>query len=63
MNYPMGSPIRTAIIAALGDVQRKMVIAGSAFIPLCVICLFVWKNINVVKLEETRGKQGKGNIW
>ncbi|KAI1376563.1 MFS general substrate transporter [Hypoxylon crocopeplum] len=62
-SYPMGSPIRTAIIEALGDVQRKMVIAGSAFLPVCVICLIVWKNINVVKLEQTRGKQTKGNVW
>ncbi|KAI0139403.1 MFS general substrate transporter [Hypoxylon sp. NC0597] len=62
-SYPMGSPIRQAIIAAYGDVQRKMVIAGSAFIPICVICLLVWKNINVVKLEQTRGKQTKGNVW
>ncbi|KAI0377944.1 MFS general substrate transporter [Hypomontagnella monticulosa] len=62
-SYPMGSPIREAIILAFGDVQRKMVIAGSAFIPICVICLVVWKNINVVKLEETRGKQTKGNVW
>ncbi|KAI2641480.1 hypothetical protein GGS26DRAFT_535759 [Hypomontagnella submonticulosa] len=62
-SYPMGSPIREAIIAAFGDVQRNMVIAGSAFIPICVACLLVWKNINVVKLEQTRGKQTKGNVW
>ncbi|KAI2780224.1 MFS general substrate transporter [Daldinia loculata] len=62
-SYPMGSPIRHAIIEAFGDVQKKMVIAGSAFIPICVICVLVWRNINVVKLEETRGKQTKGNVW
>ncbi|XXH00126.1 hypothetical protein Hte_006468 [Hypoxylon texense] len=62
-SYPMGSPIREAIVAAYADVQRKMVIAGSAFIPVCIICLVAWKNINVVKLEETRGKQTKGNVW
>ncbi|KAI0025922.1 MFS general substrate transporter [Xylariomycetidae sp. FL0641] len=62
-SYPLGSPVRDAIIAAYADVQRKMVIAGSAFLPVCVICIFFWKNINVVKLEETRGKQSKGNVW
>ncbi|KAI1076898.1 MFS general substrate transporter [Whalleya microplaca] len=62
-SYPMGSPIRNAIIAAYADVQRKMVIAGACFIPLCVVCILIWKNINVKKLEETKGKQTKGNVW
>jgi hypothetical protein len=62
-SYPMGSPVRNAIIAAYADVQRKMVIAGAAFIPLCLICLVMWKNINVKELERTRGKQTKGNVW
>lgn len=61
--YPMGSPIRDAIIGAYADVQRKMVITGVAFIPLCVVCLFMWRNINVKKLEETKGKQTKGNVF
>ncbi|KAI1182602.1 siderophore iron transporter mirB [Nemania serpens] len=63
LSYPMGSPVRDAIIAAYGDVQRKMVIAGAAFLPLCLLCLFLWKNINVKALEETRGKQSKGNVF
>lgn len=63
LSYPMGSPIRNAIIEAYSDVQRKMVITGVAFIPLCVACLFLWKNINVRKLEEMHGKQTKGNVW
>ncbi|KAI0541088.1 siderochrome-iron transporter MirB [Xylaria digitata] len=62
-SYPIGTPIRTAIIAAYADVQRKMVIAGAAFLPLCLICLLLWKNINVKTLEETRGKQGRGNLF
>ncbi|KAI0104251.1 siderochrome-iron transporter MirB [Nemania sp. FL0031] len=63
LSYPMGSPIRDAIIAAYGDVQRKMVIAGAAFLPLCLICLLMWKNINVKALEETRGTQSKGHVF
>ncbi|KAI0008341.1 MFS general substrate transporter [Xylariaceae sp. FL0662B] len=62
-SYPMGSPIRDAIIAAYADVQRKMVIAGACFIPLCVVCILVWKNINVKQLEASRGKQTKGTVW
>ncbi|KAI0594285.1 major facilitator superfamily transporter [Biscogniauxia sp. FL1348] len=62
-SYPLGSPIRDAIIASYADVQRKMVIAGTAFLPLCIISIFMWKNINVLKIEETKGKQTKGNVW
>ncbi|KAI1293166.1 MFS general substrate transporter [Xylaria venustula] len=62
-SYPFGTPERDAIVAAYGDVQRKLVIAGSAFLPLAVIFIFVWKNINVKKLEATHGTQTKGTIF
>ncbi|KAF2969490.1 hypothetical protein GQX73_g4053 [Xylaria multiplex] len=61
--HPVGTPIRTAIIAAYADVQRKMVIAGAAFLPFCLICLLLWKNINVKTLEETHGKRDGGNVF
>ncbi|KAI1426816.1 siderochrome-iron transporter MirB [Xylaria sp. FL1777] len=63
LSYPMGTPVRDAIIAAYGDVQRKMVIAGAAFLPACLLCLLLWKNINVKTLEATRGKQTMGNVF
>jgi hypothetical protein len=40
-----------------------MVIAGVAFMPLCIASIFVWKNINVKKLEEEKGKQTKGMVF
>jgi hypothetical protein len=61
--WPVGTPIRDAIIAAYANVQRKMVIAGSAFLPIMLICIFLFKNINVRKLEEEKGKQTKGNVF
>ncbi|GJC99460.1 major facilitator superfamily transporter [Colletotrichum higginsianum] len=63
LSYPMGSPIRTAIIAAYADVQRKMVIAGCAFIPLIFLSLLLWRNINVKTVEEEKGKQTKGTVF
>ncbi|OLN97201.1 Siderophore iron transporter mirB 2 [Colletotrichum chlorophyti] len=63
LSYPMGSPIRTAIIAAYADVQRKMVIAGCAFIPLILGSLLIWRNTNVKTVEEEKGKQTKGTVW
>lgn len=63
LSYEMGSPERDAIIGAYQDVQRKMVITGVAFIPICALLVFFWKNINVKKLEQSQGKQTKGNVF
>ncbi|EOA91626.1 hypothetical protein ACJQWK_03094 [Exserohilum turcicum] len=58
-----GTPERDAVVGAYGNVQRKMVITGACFVPLCLACIFIWKNINVKKLEEEKGKQTKGNVF
>ena len=63
LSYPMGSPIRDVIIEAYSDVQKKMVIAGGCFIPLLAVCVFIWRDINVKKVEQERGRQTKGNVW
>jgi hypothetical protein len=62
LSYPMGSPIRDAIIAAFDDVQRKMVIVGSCFLPLMLISILVWKNKNLRSRQQEQG-QSKGNIF
>ena len=65
--YPMGMPVRGAIIEAYADVQRKMVIAGSAFMPILLLCIVMWRNVNVRKLEERQESEGrkqtKGVVW
>ncbi|KAJ8115506.1 hypothetical protein OPT61_g2873 [Boeremia exigua] len=62
-SYLDGTPERDAIVATYAHIQRLMVITGACFIPLCVASVFIWKNINVKKLEEERGKQTKGNVF
>lgn len=63
MSYADGTPERDAIVGAYSDVMRKMVIAGACFIPLCLGSIYLWKNINVKKLEEEQGKQTKGVVF
>jgi hypothetical protein len=63
MSYADGTPERDAIVASYAHVQRLMVIAGAAFIPLCIASIFIWRNINVKKLEEEQGKQTKGMVF
>ncbi|KAE8139836.1 major facilitator superfamily domain-containing protein [Aspergillus pseudotamarii] len=60
MSYADGSPEREAIVGAYADVQRKMVIAGVCFVPLCIGCVWFWKDINVKKLDR---EQTRGNVW
>ncbi|KAL7625268.1 hypothetical protein AAE478_004484 [Parahypoxylon ruwenzoriense] len=62
MQDPIGTPIRDAVIAAYGDVMRKMVIVGASLIPLTIICVVVWRNINVKKLEALE-KRTRGNVF
>jgi hypothetical protein len=61
LSYPMGDPVRDAIIEAYADVQRKMVIAGSAFIPLLLLAVIMWRNLKLKELDEKRGNPG--NVW
>ncbi|KAF6830630.1 siderophore iron transporter mirb [Colletotrichum plurivorum] len=53
-----GSPVRNAIVRAYGDTQRHMVICGAAFMPLALGCVFLWKNVIVSKVHQT-----KGQVW
>ncbi|EMR65374.1 putative siderophore iron transporter mirb protein [Eutypa lata UCREL1] len=62
MADPIGTPIRDAVIAAYGVVMRRMVIVGSALIPLTVLCVIVWRNINVKNLETVE-KRKRGNVF
>ncbi|PVH77133.1 putative transporter [Cadophora sp. DSE1049] len=61
-DYPVGTVIRDAIIVAYADVQRKMVVAGSAFMPVCVLAIVLWKRMDVRKMEKEK-TQSKGTIW
>uniref|UniRef100_A0A8H7K9Z9 Major facilitator superfamily (MFS) profile domain-containing protein n=1 Tax=Bionectria ochroleuca TaxID=29856 RepID=A0A8H7K9Z9_BIOOC len=63
MEFADGTPERQAIVDSYAHVMRLMVITGACLMPLCVLSIFVWKNINIRKIEEERGKQTKGNVF
>lgn len=60
---PRDSPARDGVIHAYSDVQRVMAICGSCFMALAILCIFLWRNINVRTLEEVKGKQTKGTVF
>ncbi|KAF4499718.1 siderophore iron transporter mirB [Fusarium agapanthi] len=57
MADPIGTPIRDAVVHAYGVVQREMVIAGCAFLPLICICVIAWRNKPIDR------QQTKGNVF
>ncbi|KAI9150686.1 MFS siderochrome iron transporter [Paramyrothecium foliicola] len=63
MSFADGTPERQAIVDSYAHVMRLMVIAGACFMPLCLLSIVVWKNINVKKIEEEKGKQTKGTVF
>lgn len=54
-SWPIGDPVRDAIVDSYGYVMRLMVIVGSAFLPLCLLCVLLWKNIDLKSLKQTAG--------
>ncbi|KXG51688.1 Major facilitator superfamily domain, general substrate transporter [Penicillium griseofulvum] len=60
MSYADGTAERDAIVGAYADLQRKMAIVGVCFVPLCILCTWFWRNVNVKKLGR---EQTAGNVW
>lgn len=58
-----GTPERDAVVGAYQHVMRLMLITGVCLVPFCLASIYLWKNVNVRKLEEEKGKQTKGNVW
>ncbi|KAL1749002.1 major facilitator superfamily domain-containing protein [Schizophyllum fasciatum] len=55
LSYPVGDPVRTAIQAAYGDAQSRMVIAGTAITTLAFGTILLIKNIKLTDLEQVKG--------
>lgn len=62
MSYADGTLERQAIVDTYAYVQRLILIAGVAIMPLTVLSIFMWKNINVKKLEQEKETQTKGTV-
>lgn len=58
-----GTPERDAVVGAYAHVQRLLLISGACFVPLCLVSIWIWRNINVKKLEEEHGTQTKGRVF
>lgn len=55
LSYPYGSDTRIAIQKAYGYAQTRMLAAGTGIMALSFIWILFIKNINVAKLQQTKG--------
>lgn len=55
LSYPMGSPTRLAIQYAYAATQKRMLIAGTAIMALSLVCVLAIRDINVKKIQQTKG--------
>lgn len=53
--YPMGTPVREAIMLAYAETQRNLCIAGTAIMGLGLAWVFMIKNTNLAKIEQVKG--------
>jgi MFS family permease len=63
LSFLDGTPERAAVVGAYAHVMRLMVITGVCLVPFCLASIYLWKNINVRKLEEEKGTQTKGTVF
>ncbi|KAM7192397.1 siderophore iron transporter mirB [Naviculisporaceae sp. PSN 640] len=55
MSYEYGSPIRHAIAEAYGDAQKYMLIGATAIQLISLVCVWVWRDINVKEFKQVKG--------
>jgi predicted MFS family arabinose efflux permease len=55
LGYKVGSTTRLAIEEAYGIAQKRMLIAGTAIMGLTLVWIFLIKNHNVAKMQQTKG--------
>ncbi|KAK5194288.1 hypothetical protein LTR99_002790 [Exophiala xenobiotica] len=55
LSYPVGSPERLGIQEAYGYAQARMLAVGTGLMGLSLIWMFMIRNINLKKVDQTRG--------
>lgn len=56
LSYPVGSPVREAIIQAYTIAQRRMVLAGLCILLLAIPSVAVWKDVRVSQFRQVKGR-------
>ncbi|KAG9232685.1 major facilitator superfamily domain-containing protein [Amylocarpus encephaloides] len=54
--YPMGSPERTATIAAYDHTMFYLCIVSTAFLVPCFGLIYMWRNFKIMELRQVKGR-------
>ncbi len=55
LSYPMGDPVRSAIIAAYDKAQIRMCITGTLISLVSIVAVSMWKDVRVSKSNQVKG--------
>ncbi|KAI1378417.1 putative siderophore iron transporter mirB [Hypoxylon crocopeplum] len=55
LSYPVGSAVRSAIIAAYGEAQRRMCITGTVISLFEILAVGIWKDVRVGDSKQVKG--------
>jgi hypothetical protein len=56
LSYETGSLVRLAIEQAYGFAQKRMLIAGTAIMGVCLVWVWLIRNYNVKEMRQTKGR-------
>lgn len=55
LSYPVGSVVRTAIVAAYGKAQLRMCITGTLISLFEIVAVAIWKDVRVSQSKQVKG--------
>ena len=56
LSYPVGSPVREAIIQAYTIAQRRMLLAGLCILLIAMPAVIMWKDVRVSQFRQVKGR-------
>lgn len=56
LSYPVGDPVRDALMLAYAIAQRRMVIAGLFILIIAVPSVLVWRDVRVSQFKQVKGR-------
>lgn len=56
LSYPVGNPVREAVMLAYGIAQRRMVVAGMAVLLAAIPAVAVWRDVRVSQFQQVKGR-------
>lgn len=56
LSYPVGDPVREAVMQAYAIAQRRMVIAGMIVLMAAIPSVVVWRDVRVSQFKQVKGR-------